>query len=377
MLGIYLHWPFCLSRCTYCDFLSCTDAPLMPEYARALGKEIRRNGRIYDKAVDTVFFGGGTPSSAGTVLLEKLLGTLRTSFTVTEDSEITMEANPVSADAAWLAHMRSAGVNRLSLGLQSSSDALLKMLGRAHSVADFQKTFENARRAGFENISLDLLYGLPGQTMAQWEDALAFAVSLKPEHLSIYCLTLEPGTQLASEVRSGKIPAPDEDLAADMYSRGARYLQSHGLERYEISNFAKPGMACRHNLKYWHLEDYLGFGAAAHSMTRRLRFSNTRSIHEYIRRAARERYPLTQAEFISGKERAREFFMLFTRCAEGFTPQAYEEVTGKSFSPAGRTGLLQAENEGLLEESGGRYIPTDKGFLFQNRLASLLMDDVK
>lgn len=376
MLGLYLHWPFCLSKCSYCDFVSCADLTALPQYAEALKKEIVNTGRLYRETADTVYIGGGTPSVARAELLKDLLGTVRNSFALQDSPEITVEANPGTLSFDWLDEMHKAGVNRLSMGLQSSSPLLLERLGRRHSPEEFVTAFRAARRAGFDNLSVDLIYGIPGQTPEDWMQTLQFTCGLQPEHISVYSLTLEEGTRLAQQVQTGRLPAPDEDLAADMYAAGAAYLAQQGFRRYEISNFARPGKACRHNLRYWRLEDYLGLGTAAHSMIRHLRFANTDNTENYIRALNAGKYPLKGYEFITPAEREREFFMLTTRCAAGFSPGEYTEITGRVWRQENRAGLDSVLSEGLLHVKDGRFVPTDRGFLFQNRLAALLMEDV-
>ncbi|MFR6394140.1 MAG: radical SAM family heme chaperone HemW [Oscillospiraceae bacterium] len=260
-LGLYIHIPFCRSKCAYCDFYSLAGAEeRMDDYCRALERHLAEVAPQAEcHKADTVYFGGGTPSYLGAERLCRLLGSIRKLYKVDKHAEITLEANPDSAtDRKALKRLRKAGFNRLSLGVQSMDDALLQTIGRIHTRQQVQEAVAAARKAGFKNLSLDLIYGLPGQTMEGWEKTLSDAVGLHPEHLSCYGLKLEEGTPLYR--RQGELTFPDEDMQADMYLYAVEFLKQCGYEQYEISNFAKPGFASRHNLKYWLMQEYAGFG---------------------------------------------------------------------------------------------------------------------
>ena len=266
-LALYLHIPFCVARCHYCDFntFAGLDALFEP-YAAALREEIHRAGEIRGHpAVRTLFIGGGTPTALPASLLASLLDACRESFDVQTDAEITCEANPGITDADVFAALRDMGVNRLSMGVQSLDDRELAWLGRIHGAAEAETAFAAARRAGFANINLDFMFGLPGQAAATWRNTLERATALGPEHISLYSLTVEHGTPLYDAVRRGVQPAPEDDLAADFYLLASDLLARAGYEQYEISNWARSGFQCRHNLVYWRNEPYLGFGAGAHS----------------------------------------------------------------------------------------------------------------
>ena len=281
-LGLYIHIPFCRSKCAYCDFYSLAGAEeRMDDYCRALERHLAEVAPQAEcHKADTVYFGGGTPSYLGAERLCRLLGSIRKLYKVDKHAEITLEANPDSAtDRKALKRLRKAGFNRLSLGVQSMDDALLQAIGRIHTRQQVQEAVAAARKAGFKNLSLDLIYGLPGQTMEGWEKTLSDAVGLHPEHLSCYGLKLEEGTPLYR--RQGELTFPDEDMQADMYLYTVEFLKQCGYEQYEISNFAKPGFASRHNLKYWLMQEYAGFGPGAHSDFGNVRYGYARDLERF------------------------------------------------------------------------------------------------
>ncbi|MFL6469120.1 MAG: radical SAM family heme chaperone HemW, partial [Pyrinomonadaceae bacterium] len=283
--GIYLHIPFCKSRCSYCDFA--TDVwrsdDAVERYVNALCDEIPGSTNT-DLNVDTIYFGGGTPSLLSPEHLAKILDVVGIQFDIAADAEVTMEMNPATVSAATLSAYRQLGVNRASFGVQTFNDRDLKLLARGHDANDARQTFKLLRNAGFENISIDLIAGLPDQTMVDWKRNLIEAVAMRPEHLSLYLLEIHEGTPLAAQVKSGRRSAPDEDLAAEMYEVMIDTLADAGYEQYEISNFAKPGFQSRHNSKYWRLEPVFGFGVSAHSFDGFQRYSNERDTAEYVRR---------------------------------------------------------------------------------------------
>ena len=282
-LGLYIHIPFCRQKCAYCDFYSLPHSEeKMDAYTAALLRHIEEVApRTAAHRVDTVYFGGGTPSYLGSERLTKLLRTIRKRCPVTRDAEITLEANPDSAcDVKALRALRRAGFNRISLGVQSADDELLRAIGRIHTFAQVQQAVAAVRKAGFKNLSMDLIYGLPGQTMQQWEDTLSSVIALAPEHISCYGLKLEPGTPLYD--RRLEESFPDDDAQADMYLYTVTALAQNGYEQYEISNFAKPGYESRHNLKYWRMQEYAGFGPGAHSDFGGVRYAYVRDLDAYI-----------------------------------------------------------------------------------------------
>ena len=287
-LALYVHIPFCETKCPYCDFNTYAGIEhMMPAYVEALAAEIERWGDMLCRpAMTTLFLGGGTPSYLPAHDLEAVLSAVRRAFKVTPDAEATMEANPGDLLGDAPASLAQLGFNRLSVGVQSLDDGLLRLLGRRHTAQDVADAFRAVRRAGFDNVNLDLMYGLPLQSMAQWRDTLDGVLALGPQHLSLYCLTLEEGTPMEQQVRLGEIPEPDADLAADMYLHAEELLEREGYRHYEISNWARPGLESRHNLTYWRNGPYLGVGPGAHSYLGRWRFHNLASPREYVRRMA-------------------------------------------------------------------------------------------
>ena len=283
-LGLYIHIPFCKQKCVYCDFYSLSRSESrMDDYVDALCAHLTETAPFAaGHLVDTVYFGGGTPSYLGEKRLVKILKTVLKRYQVSRDAEITLEANPDSAgDWKALKALRKAGFNRISLGMQSACDQELQSIGRIHTMAQVRQAVEAARKAQFDNLSLDLIYGLPGQTRQRWMENLAAAVDLAPEHLSCYGLKVEEGTPLYT--RRDTADLPDDEAQADMYLDTVDYLLRHGYRQYEISNFARPGFSSRHNRKYWALEEYLGFGPGAHSDFGGVRYGYALDLESYLR----------------------------------------------------------------------------------------------
>ena len=282
-LGIYIHIPFCASKCSYCDFYSLADCDhLMPEYQKALIRHIEESGEsIRNYEVDTVYFGGGTPSFYGAGRIVDILNVLKLNGNLRTDAEVTVEANPDSLTPNALKLLRKEGVNRLSIGVQATDNNLLKLIGRRHNYQQAQRAVSEARKAGFDNISLDLMYGLPTQTKSDWAETLARVLEMQPEHLSCYGLKLEEGTRMCRDYKDSPV-LPSDDDQADMYCYAAEMLGRYGYRQYEISNFAARGFESRHNLKYWKLDDYMGFGPGAHSCVGNLRYSYIKDLKGYI-----------------------------------------------------------------------------------------------
>lgn len=294
MFGIYLHIPFCRRRCNYCDFITYAgkDA-LMPGYYAALMSELCHQAAIIEnlpRPVDTIFFGGGTPSLIKVEWIEALIDCIRNEYGLAEDAEISLEANPGTLSPGYAAGLLNAGVNRLSIGVQSFAERDLALLGRIHSPSQAIEAIHSARQAGFANISLDLMFGIPGQSLAGWKANLQQAIALQPDHLSLYSLILEPGTRLFDDVESGKTQPISDDLSADMYEFAIDKLTQDGYSHYEISNWARrDAFDARHNKIYWKNQDYLGVGAGAHSSLNGMRVANTPSIVNYILRLTESR----------------------------------------------------------------------------------------
>lgn len=285
-LSLYVHIPFCETKCPYCDFNTYAGIEsLIPAYVGALSTEIRRWGRrLGPTTLRTIFLGGGTPSYLPIARLATVVEAWQQTFQVDPEAEITIEANPDDCSLARLRAFLGLGINRISIGMQSLDDGLLKGLGRRHDARQALTAYSAARRAGFDNVSIDLMYGLPEQSVAQWRDTLDRSIALQADHMSLYALTIEPNTPLHTDVDSGRVPTPDEDLAADMYLLACERLEAAGYRHYEISNWARPGRESRHNLTYWANGQYLGVGPGAHSSLRGRRFANMKSPRGYVDR---------------------------------------------------------------------------------------------
>ena len=369
-LGLYIHIPFCKAKCAYCDFYSLAHSEeKMDAYMAALLRHLEEVApRAAGMQVDTVYFGGGTPSYLGAARLCRILQTVLRRYDVARDAEITLEANPDSAgDWKELRRLRRAGFNRLSLGVQSTDDALLRRIGRVHTYEQVQQAVKAARQAKFTNLSLDLIYGLPGQTMEDWQRTLADAVALGPEHLSCYGLKLEEGTPLWQQRQT--LTLPDDDAQADMYLYTVAALGEMGYEQYEISNFAKPGKASRHNLKYWNMEEYAGFGPGAHSDFGGVRYGYVRDVDSYIA----GKLVLSESENDSTLARDYEYVMLSLRTAAGIDRQTFEKRYRQRFQPM-ETLFEQYEKAGLALPTEGGWRLTPKGFLVSNSIIAALQE---
>lgn len=369
-LGLYIHIPFCRSKCAYCDFYSLAGAEeRMDDYCRALERHLAEVAPQAEcHKADTVYFGGGTPSYLGAERLCRLLGSIRKLYKVDKHAEITLEANPDSAtDRKTLKRLRKAGFNRLSLGVQSMDDALLQTIGRIHTRQQVQEAVAAARKAGFKNLSLDLIYGLPGQTMEGWEKTLSDAVGLHPEHLSCYGLKVEEGTPLWQQRQ--QLTLPDDDAQADMYLYTVAALEEAGYRQYEISNFAKPGRESRHNLKYWNMEEYAGFGPGAHSDFGGVRYGYVRDLDGYIA----GRLVLSESEGESTLARDYEYVMLSLRTAAGIDRRTFENRYCQRFEPMEEL-FLQYEGAGLAVRTEGGWRLTPKGFLVSNSIIAALQE---
>lgn len=373
-LGIYVHIPFCRSKCQYCDFYSLPEhnKKLMDSYLRAICTHIREAGALAPGyRVDTVYFGGGTPSYFGASALATIMNTIRKAFDVDAGAEITFEANPDSVTPRLLRRLRAEGFNRVSLGIQCDDDAILKDIGRPHTYAQAVEAVKCIRRAGYKNLSVDLMYGLPGQSLEGWKDTLQTVVKLDPEHISCYGLKLEEGTPLYE--RQAACDLADDDGQADMYLAAVEYLRLKGYRQYEISNFAKRDMASRHNLKYWTGGEYLGFGPDASSDFAGRRFSNVRDIQAYMDGVITGGQILRENEAISARERAGEYLILRLRTTAGISREEYEKRYLLDFAPL--AAVLDAackRNHALCNGHGG-YRLTEEGFLVSNAILSDLL----
>lgn len=366
-LGLYLHIPFCKSKCAYCDFYSLANSETrMDAYADALTHDLCATApRAAHYTVETIYFGGGTPTYLGSARLAHLLQTVRTHYALADDAEITLEANPDSADGDTLRVLRAAGFNRLSLGMQSADNATLRDIGRVHTHAQTVQAVCAARKAGFDNVSLDLIYGLPNQTQTLWRESLLAALALAPEHLSCYGLKVEENTPLA---RRTDAHLPDDDAQAAMYLETAALLATHSYEQYEISNFSRPGFASRHNLRYWQMKEYLGFGPGAHSDFGGERFARARSLEAYLRGEA----TFSERSTPSAHERTEEQVMLSLRTVQGLSFSALER---RGLDTAVLRPFLQrCVNEGMVRMTQGGFTLTPRGFLVSNAVIVQVME---
>lgn len=372
-LGIYIHIPFCASKCAYCDFNSRAGMEkLMPKYHNALLRHIREAApQLREYYADTVYFGGGTPSYYGAGRLADIFNALKRAALIYKTAEVTVEANPDSVRYRDLLLLRSEGVNRLSLGAQSANDDILKLIGRRHSWKQVLMAVKNARSAGFDNLSLDLIYGLPSQTKEDWADTLNRALDLGPEHLACYGLKLEPGTAMY-EYRDSPI-LPDDDEQADMYLYTCETLERFGYRQYEISNFAKPGFQSKHNLKYWLLKDYMGFGPGAASCAGGARYSYVKDLAEYISGVQSDKTILDEYEEIGLLDRAAEYIMLGMRTVRGISEKEYHNLYRSDFAPLEEL-LGEYQRKGWAVQENGRWHFTPAGFLLSNLLIGLLLD---
>ena len=367
-LGLYIHIPFCKSKCAYCDFYSLAHSEArMDDYCAALKSDLAQKADAAKAhTADTVYFGGGTPSYLGAERLASLLETVLSYYRVAPDAEITFEANPDSArNVDALKALRAAGFNRISLGAQSFDDGELREIGRIHTASEIARAVGAARAAGFDNLSLDLIYGLPRQTLARWRENLNAALALAPEHLSCYGLKVEEGTPLYLRRESAELP--DDDAQADFYLETVRFLAQHGYAQYEISNFARPGFASRHNLKYWTLGEYLGFGPGAHSDFGGRRFAIARDLNAYLA----GKTVLSEDTAITHRERQREYFLLRLRTVRGIC----EGETDADFAAA-EVVLRECASHGLAEQDGGRWRLTPQGFLVSNAVIARVLDAI-
>jgi oxygen-independent coproporphyrinogen-3 oxidase len=358
--GLYIHIPFCRSRCSYCDFATgLYESEIAERYVNAVVQEIDSSS-LSGAHVDTIYFGGGTPSLLEPAQLERILSALYDRFDVAPESEITLEINPGSVTEAKLRDFRQAGINRASFGAQTFDDRELAKLGRSHTAADARRTFRDLRAAGFANVSFDLIAGLPGQTLSGWQRNVAEALQLAPEHLSFYLLEVHSGTPLAQHIQRGLQPEPDEDLAAVMYTSMLERAAEAGYEHYEISNLCRPGFESRHNTKYWTGTPYFGFGCSAHSYDgKSRRWSNHRDVLEYVRLVEGGFFPISERQDLTEEDRRAESLFLGLRLMRGVSRDLCKNY---------ETDLERFRQAGLLELDGDCVRLTRSGALWSNEV---------
>lgn len=366
LLELYIHIPFCVKKCAYCDFLSGpSDEESREKYIELLCAEIDAcKGKVEEYQISTVFFGGGTPSVLRGNQIEKIMSKLREVFVFAKDAEISMEMNPGTVTEEKLAAYKKAGINRLSIGLQSVHDEELKMLGRIHTYDEFIHSYEMARETGFENINIDLISAIPGQTVESWAETLQTIVDLQPEHISAYSLIIEEGTPFYEKYGegSGADLLPSEDDEREMYWQTRQILHEAGYERYEISNYAKAERECRHNIGYWERTPYLGFGIGAASLFEETRYANPSNIEEY-RMSFDEKF---KAEKLSAEERMEEFMFLGLRMMKGISKERFSMEFGVNIEEVYGEQIEKLKKLELLKENGDRIYLTEKGIDISN-----------
>lgn len=372
-LELYVHIPFCVRKCQYCDFLSGpSDEETKDRYIEALLKEIRAAEHTEDYEIVSVFIGGGTPSALKAEAIASIMRTLQEQFFFCEDAEVTIEANPGTVDLEKLTIYRNVGINRLSLGLQSTDAEELKLLGRIHSYEEFLKSYEWAREAGFSNINIDLMFAIPGQTGEAWRQHLYQVAELNPEHISAYSLIIEEGTPFAEQ----NLVLPDEDTEYQMYEDTAEILERYGYRQYEISNYAKQGYMCRHNAGYWQRREYLGFGLGASSLYGGMRFSNTHQMQEYLKESRNPDQIRKDVTVLSRNEQIEEFMFLGLRMTEGISEKKFEENFDVRLMDVYGDILQKYEETGFMEHMETKWRLTRKGIHVSNHiLADFLLDE--
>lgn len=373
-LGLYVHIPFCRSKCDYCDF--CSIVPnsnsVVEHYTDALILQMEDySARLRPYLIDTVYIGGGTPTSLDEKRLTRIIENIYRNFKIAKKAEFTIEANPATCDLKSLRRLRKLGVNRLSMGLQSVHDNELRALGRIHTFADLRDTYEAARTAGFDNVSLDLMYGIPEQTEKSFAQTLSTVTALEPDHISMYALKIEDGTPFAR--RKDSLVLPDEDTQYSMYMNGVEYLASRGFERYEISNFARGKKYSAHNLKYWHCEEYFGLGAAAHSFLDGERISTTRNIRDFIdglEIVNNDINVIDSKVAVKGDALADDYVMLAMRLSEGVNVADFNAKFGIDFNEKYGAILDDYVDEGFVEKDERGYRFTSQGMFVSNYILS-------
>jgi len=356
-IGLYIHIPFCRSKCFYCDFNSFPGKEhLIPSYFEALKEEIGQYGRSLENChIGSVFIGGGTPSLVEARWIYELMNVCYHRFNMNEGAEVSIEANPGTLAYEKLMLYKAMGINRLSIGLQAWQDRLLKSLGRIHTIDEFVGNYKLARKAGFRNINVDLIFGLPGQTLNDWTRTVLNTIKLEPEHISCYSLKIEDGTEFAKRLETGELAPADDELDRRMYYFAVERLEECGYRHYEISNFAKPGYVCRHNIIYWKAEEYLGVGAGAHSYLNGRRFNNICRVEDYISAVLYGQFsPIENEQLIDKGEEMSEFMMLGFRLTDGVSEDEFNDRFGcDAFSIFGRQ-LEKLLKKQLIEVGGGR-----------------------
>lgn len=363
MAGLYIHVPFCQKKCSYCDFYSIEKSKgIIPKFLNALQKEtgLYSERHPFDTPIRTIYLGGGTPSMLPDEAINTIMDTIRSSFPISANPEITIEINPGTLSLTKLNAYRKAGINRISIGLQSMQSHELRLLGRIHSSEEGVKTVHMVREAGFDNVNIDLIYGIPGQTLSKWKDTIEKVLQYPLDHISAYALTWNKSTPIGRQIHSGTLPCPDEDSVAEMYLMAHNILINHGYRHYEISNFAKPGFRCRHNEGYWTGGQYLGLGPSAHSYLDNKRFWNVPDVHEYIESLSGNHLPIAGEETLDPDQQALERLALALRTREGIS---LIKISKK------QNVIRELVQSGFATEQNGRLSLSSRGFLLADEIA--------
>jgi oxygen-independent coproporphyrinogen-3 oxidase len=374
MLSLYIHIPFCVKKCLYCGFYSTPySVKGADQYISSLQLEAAGYKHDFLNALfNTVYIGGGTPSALEPEQLDRVISIIRDQFRIAHDAEFTVESNPNTITSEKLELLRERGVNRLSLGIQSLSDELLVTLGRLHTAEQAIEAFSLARGSGFNNIGVDLIYGIPGQTMTQWEKSLDAVIGLKPEHLSIYSLSLDEGSQFHRMAEVHRFTLPDDEIVAQMYERAVLKLRRAGFDQYELSNFSLPGFECRHNMNYWERGEYLGLGPGAWSFVSGRRYANIADNTEYSQRLSRGLPVVHSQEVVATATAAREAVLLGIRTMKGLDLEQFERDFGKDLLGRLERNISKLEDSGLLLLRDGRLKLTDQGMLLSDEVLARL-----
>jgi oxygen-independent coproporphyrinogen-3 oxidase len=374
MLSLYIHIPFCVRKCHYCGFYSTTyTLQQADEYIAALRLEAANHQHVFDsRTFDSVYIGGGTPTVLSSKQLENLIGLIHEYFQISQDAEWTIEANPNTVSSGQLMLLREYGVNRLSLGVQSFNDEVLRTLGRLHTAEEAADAVKFARSAGFTNVGIDLIYGVPGQTAAQWDETLDRAIILEPEHVSAYSLSIDEGSRFMSEAEAGRFALPRDEQVAPLYERAVERLDRAGYGRYEISNFCLPGFICRHNMNYWQRGEYLGLGSGAWSFIAGRRYQGVADVRGYSERLKAGLSVIEDEEVVGPRHASNESVMLGLRTAQGVDLARFGREFGADALQQLERNAAPLKQAGLLEGTEGRIRLTGRGFLLVNEAVARL-----
>ena len=367
-LGIYVHIPFCKQKCYYCDFVSYANKDnCIKKYIEAVQSEIK-NYKLKEYIVTTIYIGGGTPSYIKSEYIKKIIETIRSNFEIDKKCEITIEVNPGTVTKQKLQHYKQIGINRLSIGLQTTNNKLLKQIGRIHTYEEFVETYEDAKSVGFNNINVDLIIGIPNQTLEEVKKEMEQILKLNPNHISVYSLIVEEGTPLEKMIQEGKYKLPDEELERKMYWYVKKYLEQNGYNHYEISNFAKTGKESKHNQNCWEQKEYIGVGAAAHTYLDNVRYSNIENVEKYISNIKDKKYLINRIiqEKQNLEEKQKEYMLLGLRKINGVSIKEFKNKFGENPIYIFRKELEKLEKMKLIQIDGDEIKLTNKGIDLAN-----------